>query len=32
MRFPAMSDLAQDAVGYYQSASYLLQHDLYRAP
>jgi phosphoglycerol transferase MdoB-like AlkP superfamily enzyme len=29
---PKESELIPDAVGYYQSASYLLQHDLYRAP
>ena len=29
---PTGSDLIHDAVGYYQSASYLLQHNLYRAP
>ena len=26
------SDLVKDAIGYYQSASYLLQHGLYKAP
>jgi phosphoglycerol transferase MdoB-like AlkP superfamily enzyme len=26
------SDLVKDAIGYYQSASYLLQHNVYRAP
>jgi phosphoglycerol transferase MdoB-like AlkP superfamily enzyme len=29
---PKASDLVPDAIGYYQSASYLLQHNLYRAP
>jgi hypothetical protein len=29
---PKPSDLIPDAIGYYQSASYLLQHNLYRAP
>jgi len=29
---PKATDLVPDAVGYYQSASYLLQHGLYKAP
>ena len=29
---PKASDLVPDAIGYYQSASYLLQHNLYGAP
>jgi hypothetical protein len=29
---PKASDLVPDAIGYYQSASYLLRHNLYRAP